>query len=97
MIRKILVISKKQVFLTSAKFEEERSSHQMIDLFLPPETHWDLLKLLKKANFLFVLDNQSPDVLESYKEIFRLVAPYAVAEADKMLLFRKSEQANPLL
>ncbi|NRA44206.1 MAG: hypothetical protein HRU09_04520 [Oligoflexales bacterium] len=57
---------------------------------MPLQEYWKLLDLLQKADFLLASKEQMADIQAIYRRVFKLVAPYAVFETDRLWLVKRS-------
>ncbi len=92
MIHKYLIINK-TLFLSSAKLEDQKTS-KVIELLVPIQIHWDIVELLKQANFLLSRGGLNVDVQAIYRKIYRAASPYAVSENDRLWLISNINQAS---
>lgn len=89
MIRKFLIVGK-HVHLSSTKEEDEQAASYTIDLSMPITVYWQLNSLLEKANFMTSSNDDTTDIQEIYRKVFKQSAPYAVIENDRLWLIKRS-------
>ncbi len=93
MIRKYLVCSK-HLFLSSTKHDEPGNKVPIVELLLPIKEFWEVEELMKAVDYL-VASNEDPILVnEAVQKIFKKVAPYAVNEKDRTLLYGKASSST---
>jgi hypothetical protein len=94
LIRKYLVRSNKQVYLSASKSDVRMTEEtEVVELLLPVESLWEVEKLMDSTLYMLSTRESQSDLVRTYKEIFRLCSKYTVHERDRVsLLSRANEQ-----
>lgn len=61
-----------------------------IELLLPLELFWELKRLVKKADFLLASQEQTTDIQDIYRSLFKKAAPFATKEVSRAWLYKRS-------
>jgi hypothetical protein len=89
-IRKYIIFGK-QVFLSSSPREiqvgEDLASP--IELKMPVEVLWDAEEIIKQAEYMLAISEDQAKVKDTYKELLRILTPYAVMEKDRLWLLEQ--------
>ena len=93
MIRKFLVVSNRVSF-AATKYDEEQANTVLVDLIMPLDAYWEINRLLHKADYLMASQEQTTDIQEIYRQVFKEAAPYAVSENDRNWLFKRAGKAK---
>ena len=89
MIKKFLVVGK-QVYLQTKRPELMNEQNTVIELLLPIEEYWKVESKLKHTNYLQASSEPQGEVVGSMRDLFKLCAPYAVLEKDRMWLYGRA-------
>lgn len=60
------------------------------ELLMPVTVFWDIDNILKDANYKIATGEPKSEVVSTFKQIFKLSAPYAVQEKSRTWLHEKS-------
>ena len=103
MIKKFLVCSK-QIYMSSklsTEYDDYMSSKRsteyddnlppIIEISMPIDTFWEVRDLIQKADYLISANGDPAMIQELYKKVYKKLAPFAVAEADRDTLYGKSK------
>jgi hypothetical protein len=88
MIHKYLVVGKR-IFFSSTKYDEPQLKAISIELHLPIETYWEILKLLDDADYLSAMKEPNVDLQGVYRKVFKSLLPFAKGDSDRSLLMGK--------
>lgn len=90
MIRKYLIFGK-QVYLSSIRREipSEEELPSGIEVRVPLDVLWKGQDILKHAEYLQSIGEEQSRILDTYKTLLKLMAPYAVLEKDRLWLYEQ--------
>lgn len=91
MLKKFLVKQGKNMYLASAKPPQDSGTEHVLALHLPLDVFWKLEDMMLETQFLLSSGAIGASVLDSYKDIFRVSAPYAVHERDRAWLYEQKK------
>ena len=89
MIRKLLLVGKRLTF-SSFKEDADKSFTRSFELYLPIKKYWEINDLLQTADYLIASNESVAEIHLVYNKIFKTAAPFALKEADRSWLFRRS-------
>ncbi len=87
-IHKFLVMTKR-IFLSSTKLDETLHRVQCVELYMPVQTYWDVLGMLKEVDYLLASEEPVVDIQLMYKEIYHKLIPFAKSDGDRNMLLAK--------
>lgn len=92
MIRKYLIFGK-QVYLSSIRREvpSEEEVPGGIEVRIPLDILWKAQEILKQAEYLQSIGEEQSRILDTYKTLLTLMAPYAVLEKDRMWIYEQTK------
>ncbi|MEZ4741645.1 MAG: hypothetical protein R3B45_04235 [Bdellovibrionota bacterium] len=67
---------------------------KVIEIEIPIRDYWQSQDLLKHADFLVANSENIAEVREVYRRFFKLVAPYAISEKDKIWLYERAKSKS---
>lgn len=92
MIRKFAMCSRQNVFFAPQKRDVPGRDYYPVEVELPVDKYWEIEELLKDNQYLQSNTDETVRSQELVKSVFKLLAPYAVMEKDRVYLY---EQAGP--
>lgn len=90
MIKKFLVVGK-HVYVSSKPMEMREEGTVEMELLLPIKVFWQLEDQMKDADYYLANGDDKVVVNDLYKNVFKLVGPYAVHEKDRFWLHAQSK------
>ncbi len=91
MIKKYLIVGK-QVYLQTKKPESAGEQTTTIELLLPVEQFWQIEERLRITHYMQASAEPHGEVVGSLRDLFKLCAPYAVAEKDRTWLYARAAE-----
>ncbi|MFK7872048.1 MAG: hypothetical protein AB8C84_02605 [Oligoflexales bacterium] len=90
MIRKFLTIGA-ELHLSSAKWDDDLDQQgRTVDLYIPLDVFWEMQETIEKINYLKATHVPASDIKERYRKVFKIAAPYALFEIDRLWLYKES-------
>ncbi len=92
MIRKFLICGKQPLLLSR---NAEAPSVTVVELMMPIRTFWDVDDRIRKLEYLISSGEDPVLINEAQQKIYSMVARYAVAEKDRLMLMALGQGVTP--
>jgi len=76
----------KTLYIHSKRPDPQANEGTNFELLMPLEDYWKVQELLKRSDHLSASDASKPEITQVHNEIFKVCAPFAVHEKDRLWL-----------